>query len=257
MILVKTGVSMTKVLIFDIETSPNLAYVWGKWKQNIYSGQFLEKSYIMSFAAKWLDSDEVIYKDNRHDDDKEIVKSLFDLFNEADVVVAHNGDRFDIPIVTGRGVVHGFKPPSPFHSVDTLKVSRRKFRFLSNSLADLCEELNLPLKGGHKKFPGFKLWLECLQQNDEAWEEMREYNVQDILSLEALYLRLRPYINNHPNVGQHEHSCPSCGSIDLQRRGAYKPKTGLVYQRFSCNGCGAWSKSATSQKEITNGLRGV
>lgn len=246
-----------KVLIFDIESSPNLAYTWGKWKQNIYSNQFVEKSYLMSFAAKWLDSDEIIYVDNRHNDDTTLVKTLFDLFDEADVVVAHNGDKFDIPKVMGRGIVHGFKPPSPFHSVDTLKVARKKFKFLSNSLADLCDELKLPMKSDHKKFAGFDLWVQCLKQNDEAWDEMREYNVQDILSLEALYLRLRPYIGNHPNVGKHGHSCPSCGSIDLQKRGVYKPKSGLVYDRFSCNTCGSWSKSKSSNKVETNNLRGV
>lgn len=248
---------MTKVLIFDIETAPNLAYVWGKWKQNIYSKQFVEKSYIMSFAAKWLHSDEVIYVDNRHNDDRQLVKELYKLLDEADVVVAHNGDKFDLPTVLGRGVVHGFKPPSPYHSVDTLKVARRKFRFLSNSLADLCEELNLPLKGDHKKFAGFDLWVQCLKQNDAAWEEMKEYNIQDIFSLEALYLRLLPYITNHPNVGEYEESCPSCGSLDLQRRGIYKPKSGLNYQRYSCNSCGSWSKSKSSVPMVGNNLRSV
>jgi len=246
-----------KILIFDIETSPNLAYVWGKWKQNIYSKQFIEKSYIMSFAAKWLGNDEVIYVDNRHNDDSTLVKKLFNLFDEADVVVAHNGDKFDIPRVMGRGIVHGFMPPSPYHSVDTLKVARRKFGFLSNSLADLCEELGLPLKGDHKKFAGFDLWVQCLKQNDEAWDEMREYNIQDILSLEALYLKLLPYISNHPNVGRHEHSCPSCGSIDIQRRGIYRPKSGLEYARYRCNSCGSWSKSKLSEKIATNNNRGV
>ena len=248
---------MSKILIFDIETAPNLAYVWGKWKQNIYSNQYVSKSYIMSFAAKWLDSDEIIYEDNRSNDDSKIVKTLFDLFDEADVVVAHNGDRFDIPRVTGRGIVHGYKPPSPYHSVDTLKVARKKFGFLSNSLADLCVELGLPLKGDHKKFSGFNLWVQCLKQNDDAWDEMKEYNVQDILSLEALYLRLLPYISNHPNVGKSEVSCPSCGSLDVVKRGIYKPKSGLVYQRYCCNSCGSWSKSKSSEKVKSNNLRGV
>jgi DNA polymerase elongation subunit (family B) len=247
----------SKVLIFDVETSPNLAYVWGKWKQNIYSPQFVEKSYLMSFAAKWLGDDEIIYVDNRNNDDRALVKTLYDLLDEADLVVAHNGDKFDLPTVLGRGIVHGYKPPSPYHSVDTLKVARKKFRFLSNSLADLCVELGLPLKGDHKKFAGFQLWVQCLKQNDEAWDEMREYNIQDIQSLEALYLRLRPYISGHPNVGVDEVSCPSCGSLDLQKRGLYKPKSGLVYQRYQCNCCGSWSKGKSSLRTETNNIRSI
>lgn len=250
---------MTKILIFDVETAPNLAYVWGKWKQNIGSNMFVSKSYIMSFAAKWLGDDEIIYIENRHGDDTHLVSRMYELFDEADVVVAHNGNKFDIPRILGRGLVHGFKPPSPYHKVDTLLVARKKFGFVSNTLADLCVELGLPLKGDHKKFAGFDLWLQCLKQNDEAWDEMREYNIQDILSLEALYLRMRPYMDNHPNVGKEEHSCPNCGSVHVQKRGMYRPRrSGLIYQRWSCTDCGSWSRSKSMEKTlVTNNLRGL
>ena len=214
---------MTKTLIFDIETSPNLAYVWGKWKQNVGDNQFVEKSYIMSFAAKWLHDDEIIYTDNRHNDDKKLVGELYDLLDQADVVVAHNGKRFDLPKVLGRGIVHGYTPPSPYAIVDTLLVAR-------------------------KKFAGFDLWVQCLKQNDEAWQEMKEYNVQDILSLEALYLRMLPYMDSHPNVGNGEDSCPNCGGHHLQRRGSYRTKAGISYQRYVCNDCGSWSRLKTMDK---------
>ena len=240
------------VLIFDIETSPNLAYVWGKWKQNVGDNQFLEKSYIMSFAAKWLGKEEVFYEENRHNDDKALVKRLYELLDEADVVVAHNGKKFDLPRVLGRGIVHGFTPPSPYHTVDTLLVARKRFGFVSNTLANLCEEMGLPLKGGHKDFPGFNLWVQCLKQNDAAWAEMKAYNVQDILSLEALYLRMLPYIDNHPNMGQEEISCGHCGSTNLQRRGLYHTKAGLSYQRYCCNDCGSWSRHKTKTSSGNN-----
>jgi len=245
--------SKAKILIFDIETSPNLAYVWGKWKQNVHDGQFVDKSYIMSFAAKWLGDDEVFYFDNRHNNDKQIVKELYKLFDEADIIVAHNGKRFDIPRVLGRGLVHGLTPPSPYHTVDTLLVARRKFGFLSNTLANLCEELKLPLKGKHKKFAGFDLWVQCLKQNDAAWDEMEEYNRQDILSLEALYFRLLPYIDNHPNVsrmqGEEVCQCTNCGSESLQMRGKYHSKAGLSYQRFVCTDCHSWGRFKLSDKD--------
>ena len=232
-----------KVLIFDIETAPNLAYVWGAWKQNVSSKQVVEKSYIMSFAAKWLDSEEVIYVENRRNNDKALVKKLYKLLDEADVVVAHNGKRFDLPRVLGRGLVHGFPPPSPYQIVDTLLVARRRFGFMSNRLGDLCAELGLSQKGEHKKFPGFDLWVECIKQNSEAWEEMKAYNIQDIISLEALYLKMLPYIDNHPNMGTDAHSCPTCDSHKLQKRGVYNTKAGMSYQRYVCSDCGSWSRS--------------
>lgn len=237
----------SKVLIFDIETSPNIAYVWGAWKQNISSKQFLEKSYIMSFAAKWLGGEEVFYVENRHNNDKELVTSLYKLLDEAEVVVAHNGKKFDLPKVLGRGLVHGLKPPSPYHTVDTLLVARKRFGFVSNRLADLCHELGLTEKDEHKNFAGFDLWLQCLKQNDAAWAEMKHYNIQDVYALEDLYKRMLPYIDNHPNMGVGICSCGNCGSTNMQKRGTYKTKAGLTYQRYVCSSCGSWSRDKTKE----------
>lgn len=245
---------MSKVLILDIETAPNIAYVWGAWKQNIGQNQWKEKSHIMSFAAKWLGEDNVTYVENRKSDDYDIVSRLYDLLDQCDVVVAHNGARFDIPTIIGRGVVHGLNPPSPYFVVDTLLVARKELRLVSNTLANLCQELKLPAKSGHKKFPGFELWLECLRGNDEAWQEMKDYNIDDVISLEALYLRLRPYMRHHPNIARPSDGdavhCPKCGSDKIQYRGYYYTKSGLCYRRFVCLDCGGWGRVRHSEKDI-------
>lgn len=243
-----------KILIIDIETAPNIAYVWGAWKQNVGANQWLSKTHIMSFAAKWLGGDKIIYEDNRKSNDKKIVKSMFKLLDEADIVVAHNGQKFDVPLIMGRGVVHNLTPPSPFFIVDTLLVARQKLRLPSNSLQQLAEQFDLAIKkGGHKKFPGFELWLQCLKGNEEAWEEMRVYNVDDILVLEELYLRLLPYMTNHPNVVREtdgeEIACPKCGSKNIQWRGYYYSRAGICYRRFRCMDCGGWGRVRFAEKD--------
>lgn len=243
-----------KILIIDIETAPNIAYVWGAWKQNIGQKQWVSKSHILSFAAKWYQEDKIFYEENRKKNDRKIVASMFKLLDEADIVVAHYGKKFDLPTIIGRGVVHGLKPPSPYHIVDTKEVASREFRMVSNSLANLCEELGLPRKSDHKKFPGFELWLECLRGNDEAWKEMEEYNIDDVLALEALYDRLRPYIRNHPSVIRDETDgavlCVKCGSDDIQFRGYFYTKAGLAYHKFVCNECGGWGRTRLSAKDV-------
>lgn len=242
-----------KILLLDIELAPNLAYVWQRWKVNIGMNQFEDRGFIMSFAAKWLGDTKIVYQENRKTDDSAIVRALYDLLDEADIVVAHNGKDFDLPHILTRGIVHGFPPPSPYHIVDTLKVARKEFLFLSNSLEDLCKDLKLPLKGKHGKFSGFELWWQCLRGNDEAWEELAEYNKQDVICLEALYLRLLPYIKNHPNVDfsdQDTLTCPKCGSTSVQKRGQYRSAAGVVYQRFKCQPCGGWGHA----KSYTSGL---
>lgn len=252
-----------KILILDIETAPNIAYVWGAWKQNVGQNQWLKKSHIMSVAWKWLDGDEILYLENRKSDDRNIVKAIYELLDEADIVVAHNGNKFDIPVIIGRGVVHGFNPPSPYFVVDTLLVARKELRLVSNSLANLCEELNLSRKKSHKKYPGFELWLGCLRGDDAAWDEMREYNIHDVISLEELYLRLRPYMRNHPNVArvneQGEVACAKCGSTNIEYRGYYYTKAGLCYRRFVCKDCGGWGRHRFSEKDIdvSNGRNAV
>lgn len=241
-----------RILILDIETAPNIAYVWGAWKQNVGQNQWVKKSHIMSFAAKWLHEEHVMYEENRKADDSKIVYSMYSLLDEADIVVAHNGRKFDIPIIIGRGVVHGYTPPSPYYVVDTLDVARRELRMQSNSLASLCEDLGLSKKGGHKKYPGFELWLGCLRGEEEAWKEMGLYNIQDVMSLEELYLRLRPYMRNHPHVGRfsEEVTCPKCGGTHLQWRGYAHSRAGLTYRRFQCQSCGGWGREHLSERDM-------
>jgi len=251
-----------KILLIDIETAPNIAYVWGAWKQNVGQNQWVSKGYIMSYAAKWLGDDTIIYNENRTTNDAKILFDLFGLLNEADIVVAHHGDKFDLPTIKARGLIHGFSPPSPYHTVDTRKVAYSQFRFVSNSLANLCQELGLPQKKDHKKFPGFELWLECMAGNPEAWQEMKDYNIADVISLEALYLRLRPYINNHPNVAYPDEDgtvvCPKCGSQNIKWRGYWYSKAGLCYHKFQCMDCGGWGRVRCSSKDMfTNEGRNI
>lgn len=251
---------MAKILILDIETSPNVAYVWRFFKESVGAKQVLENGQILSFAAKWLDDDKIYYQDVQHSDEKHMMKMLFDLLDEADIVVAHNGDKFDLPHVQGRGLVLGLAPPAPYKVVDTVKVARYEFNFPSNSLEYLATVLGLKnKKDGHKKFPGFELWLGVLANNPEAWAEMREYNVQDILVLEELYLKMRPYMRRHPNVGVFEDNekvvCPKCGGDHLHYRGYAHTNVGR-FRRFQCNDCGGWGRHRLSvyPKELKGNL---
>ena len=251
-----------KILTFDLETAPNLAYVWGAWKQNVSLTQTVGKGYLLSFAAKWLHSDEIIYEENRTDNDKDLVQKMIDLMDEADIVVAHNGNKFDIPTVNARAAVHGIDPPSPYKSVDTLAVAKRYFRFTQNTLAYLTNAFGVTEKLKHKKFPGWELWVECLKHNDEAWKEMKEYNIQDVISLEELYLRMRPWISNHPNIGVFDELevpvCPKCGGKHVHYRGYYNTNVGK-YRKFQCQDCKGWGRTRfteyprhLSRKLITN-----
>ena len=237
---------MTKILILDIETSPNIAYVWRFFKENISPKQVLEHTEILSFAAKWLGEDQVFYTDQQEGDEKFLLTILKGLLDDADIVVAHNGSRFDLPTITGRFLINEIKPPSPYKIIDTVTVARNEFNFPSNSLEYLSGIFGVDKKDDHKKFPGFELWIECLKNNPEAWEEMRLYNIQDVVTLEQIYLKMRPFIRNHPNValinGDEKQACPKCGSNHIHWRGFAHTSVGK-YHRYQCADCGGWGRS--------------
>lgn len=237
---------MTKILVVDIETAPKLAYVWGFWNTNVGLNQTLSSTYIMSYAAKWLGEKKVAYAETRNENDEILCEQLASYFDSADLVVAHNGSKFDIPIVRARCVLHGIRPWSPIKEVDTLKVAKREFRFDRNSLAYLADYLGVEEKDEHKEFPGFELWSECIKGNPAAWREMKQYNIQDVETLEQVYLKLRPWMRAHPNLGvfmEKDHPvCSKCGGDHIQFRGYAYTNVGK-YRKFQCQGCGGWGRT--------------
>ena len=231
----------TNVLVLDIETQPLIAYVWNLKEQFVALNQIKEDWQIMAWSAKWLGSDLVVYHDKRNDkDDKRILKILWKFLDKADIVVTQNGQSFDIPKINARFILHGMKPPSPVKHLDTYRIAKKVFEFTSNKLEYLTDKLCTKYKKlSHKKFPGMSLWTECLKGNRTAWEEMKEYNVQDVLSTEELYNKLKSWTPNSMPSVHNNGTCVVCGTAQLQKRG-YERKAKLLYQRLQCQSCGKW-----------------
>lgn len=244
--------SKPKILTLDIETVPLESYTWGIWEQNVGLEMIKTEQSILSFAGKWLDKKTVIYADTmgrgakKVRDDKKLVGEIWKLLDAADIVVAQNGQRFDIKKINSRLIQHGFGPYSPVKVVDTLLVAKRHFAFTSNKLEWQSKYLTDSPKSKHKQFPGFELWAECLKDNPKARAELKKYNKQDVISTEKLYLKQRPWIANHPNLGTYSTedgpTCPNCNSPDVHKSGVRVLQQG-TYTRFHCQNCGGWSRS--------------
>jgi hypothetical protein len=196
-----------RILIFDIETAPELGYVWGRFKQFLAPVQVKQRSFMLSWSAKWLDEAEVMEDAISHHratatgfgekDDLEVVRSMWELLDSADVVVAHNGLRFDLPYLNSRFAYHNLGMPSPFKVVDTCKIAKKYFRFPANSLKELGIYLGIEVP---KLDTDFQLWIDCMEGKLAAWDYLVEYNVFDVKLLEEIYLRLRTYDKAHPNL---------------------------------------------------------
>ena len=238
-----------KRLLLDIETAPHLAAVWGMFNQNVSLDTLLSSGYTLCWAAKWYGSDEVIYDSLHRNKHRVMMSNLHDLLCEADVVIHYNGRKFDIPTINKEFVGLGLKPPVPYKQVDLLETARRQFRFASNKLDYVAQYLGIGQKIKHK---GFELWKGCMDNDKSSWEQMMEYNIQDVVLLEELYNRMLPWIRSHPNHGLYadvseQPVCPSCGSRHVQRRGTARTGVGL-YQRYQCKDCGTWSRSRIMDK---------
>lgn len=234
-----------RVLFFDIETSPNLAYVWGKYDQNVIS--FKQEWEILSFAWKWQGDARIeCLSRSGYKDDRWLCGQLHRVLAKADVVVAHNGDAFDLRKARARFVVHGLEPLPPIPSVDTKKVAKSRFNFNSNSLDDLGRTLGI---GRKKATGGFDLWLKCMAGDKKAWKLMEQYNKQDVILLEKIYDRLKPWMLNHPSLAALNPGpgCPKCGSKTVQKRGFMMTPL-KKKQQWQCTSCRGWWCTALGAK---------
>lgn len=243
-----------RYLLYDIESAPNLAYVWGKWDQDVVA--FEREWFVLCFAYQWLDEGVTrvvalpdfkrAYRKDPYND-YHVLAELHKLFNEADAVIGHNSQRFDNRKVNARWLYHGFDPPSPFRSVDTCQIAKRQFGFTSNKLGELCEHLGI---GAKEDTHGFQTWLGCMMGDQESWDRMTKYNIQDVELLRELFLRLRPWADGLPNMalltGELD-NCPRCGSTDLTRQG-YKYNRTSTMQQYRCGSCGGWCSSRLSER---------
>lgn len=234
-----------RILFFDIETTPMISYTWGRWNQNVSLDQTIQESYMLCWSASWL-SDNTVFGDCLTSEeavkcnDTRIVESLWYYVNEADILVAYNGEAFDVKKINGMFFLKGLNPPSPFKVVDPCKVARSKFNFSSNKMDALANYLGIPTKMN----TDFNLWKQCMNGNKESLDYMFEYNKKDVSILKEIYIKMLPYINNHPNVANYigeTMACTHCGETEKYEKldGYYYYTNTNKYQLYRCLTCGS------------------
>lgn len=224
------------ILLLDVETSPNIAHAWSLFKTTISVNQIVTPSKLLCWSAKWYGKKGVFFRDWR---DKDMLKAIWALMNEADAICHYNGLKFDIPVLNREFITHGFLPPAPSKQIDLCHVVQSRFMFASSKLAHVSKELGLSGKVEHS---GHDLWVGCMAGDKKAWALMKKYNIRDTVLLEGMYEKLRPWVTPHPAATLYDEAsgeCPSCGKGPVQKRGV--ARTNLrKYQRYQCQNCGSW-----------------
>ncbi len=234
---------MSHTLLLDIENTPLEGLAWQVYDTTLFHVN--RPSYMLSYAVKWLGEEKKGrvhalpdfpgYNPKKPDDTK-LLKSLVPYLDRATHVIAHNGDQFDLKKIATRMLIAGMQPWSPIKTIDTLKICRRYFKFESNKLDNVASQL-----GVGRKLPtqGKDTWLGCMAGDPASWATMRRYNLHDVDPLlEGVYLKIRGWMANHPDMSEESVSCRVCGSFNAHRRGPVR-KSKTKFQ-FQCTDCGNW-----------------
>jgi hypothetical protein len=225
-----------RILVLDIEWRPTKAYVWGPFKQFITDAAVVEDGGLLCVGAKFVGEKGVYIFSEWEHGHVEMIRMAYELMEQADVIIGFNSDKFDIPKLLGEGVVHGIPPVAPTTSIDLYKAVK-KFGFFRNSLGFVAPFLGIGKKMSHE---GMALWIKVINGDEKAQRRMARYCSQDVRLTERLYLKVRPYIRNHPYLGKARASqCPSCGGSHSHSRGSIRTRF-FEKQRLVCQDCGHW-----------------
>lgn len=241
-----------RIVLFDLETLPNLPEALKVWPQlSSYPGQTLKASISTIICAGWkvLGAQEPVHCINAWDfepwtadvnDDRAVCEAIAEVLMDADCVVTHNGKRFDWKFLQTRLRYWDMDPIPSIHHVDTCNEARKHLLIFNNRLNTVAKFLTDKEKKEHE---GWELWVKVHARNPEAMKTMEEYCKQDVLVLEDVFREIRPLIGSLPNQNLFspfkEKVCPNCGSTRLKSEGKRYTKT-KAYRRYICADCKAW-----------------
>jgi len=239
-----------KRLIVDIEVSGNKGYFWESgFKLDVPYINIVEERQVICIGWKWEGEKQIQCDTWSGKSDKNLLKWFAPLLEEADVVIGHNHDRFDLPWIRARCIYHRIPVTPLIKTYDTFQVGRRLFKFNSNALAYLGPFLKI----GQKIKTDYQLWHEVMKGNPKALAKMVKYCKNDVKDTEALYHLMEPYgpLKTHEGVvdGKGKESCPKCGSRYTHCRGFAVTAMGTKKQRMQCRECGRWFE-APAPKEL-------
>lgn len=230
-----------RVLYLDIETSPLEGWFWGiGHKVSLSYDNITKESKIICICWKWGGEKRIHYADwgTQKQDDRSLLQKFVKVLRQADIVVGHNGDNFDLKIINTRLLYHRLPPAGKLPSEDTLKQLRRTFRLSSNRLDAVGRFLSL----GRKLHTDYKLWTAVVKHKDKtAFKHMLSYCAQDVRLLEHIHKTISPYVEHKINAAvvlqRPRIACDACGSLNTKVHD-YRAYGQTPSQRRWCKDCG-------------------
>lgn len=248
----------TKTLCIDLEIAPRVAYLYGWYETSVL--EEIRPPILLAVGWKWLGEKHAhclsLYDRKTVDpyNDKLLVNELWNLLDEANIVCAFNGNKFDIKQANTFFVRHNMTPPSPYKQVDPLVAAKRWFSFGCNKLDHLGKLL---VNEGKTETTYKDCWKDLLEGNEkekkQASKLMNTYCARDVEVLEKVYLKVLPWMNNHPNMALYAGQpdiCPRCGQQSEFKVKSYR-RTGMQINaiQYQCSKCGAYVTRKLDKEE--------
>lgn len=236
---------VSTTLCLDIELTPRKVYVWSGRNYEVDVIEEIDPWYMLCFSWQWLPGKTEVFSQRMGKryrpgklDDYEVVARLRELLDQADIVLTHNGKKFDIKKFNSRCLFHKIKPPSDFKQIDTYQLFKGNFAEDSNKLQEIAAKYGLGNKVVHNGFP---LWKACMQGEEKAWKTMERYNKRDVDLTVAAYALIREWINRPKTTYDNRLPCPHCDSQNTHRRGVEINSLGR-WRKLQCRDCAKWFK---------------
>jgi hypothetical protein len=227
---------LPKILVLDIETKPLIAYVWRMYEEVNSIDKLIDTGGLLCFSAKWLGKNKTFFYSEWEHGTAAMVKAAHALLAEADAVITYNGDKFDLPKLQAEFATQEIGSPPPLTSIDVYKTTRT-MGFVSKKLDFVAKALGC---GGKVEHEGLGLWIKVLAGDAKARKKMRQYNIGDVTLLEKVYLKIRPFIKNHPHMGfTPKRECGACGSSKVHVSKWRRTKA-MRIQQLHCQDCGSY-----------------
>lgn len=227
-----------RILVFDIENSQSLGYFFDTYDTSINHDDIVIPSYIFCVSYSLWGSNTVHtlsiqdfprFKREKHND-IEVLKAFSKIVEQADILVGHNINSFDLRKINGRLFLNGLPPIPAVKTLDTLRIAKKYFRLDYNGLDALAKDLGFSGKIHNEK----GLWRKCFEGDVKSLKAMSRYNRNDVKINKKVFEKEMPFIKS---LLSKEPICPNvlCGSSEIELRGVRDDK-----QRFVCKKCKSW-----------------
>jgi hypothetical protein len=236
------------LLCLDIEWRPALVYRWDPYHDTATPDKVVENDGMLCVGLKWLGDEEVLVLSEWEHGHENMVNWLLDIMDAADAIITFNGDKYDLRKIDGEAARYApGRVVKPVPSIDLYKTTKRLGYFIGK-LNFVCRLLGIGEKLEHE---GMALWTKVVDGDKDAQRRMGEYCAQDVRLLEPLYYRVRPFIRNHPYLGETAaNQCPSCGATDSFQKRGWRPTRYYKVQRLVCTECGSWTSGERKKNAV-------